>query len=42
LISFSSTTIRLDQDVLEQFRATGPQWQSRINAALRQWLGLKS
>jgi uncharacterized protein (DUF4415 family) len=33
-----STTIRLDQDVLEGFRKTGPGWQSRINAALRDWL----
>jgi uncharacterized protein (DUF4415 family) len=31
-----STTIRLDADVLEAFRATGPGWQSRINEALRQ------
>lgn len=30
-----STTIRLDPDVLEKFRATGPGWQSRINDALR-------
>ena len=28
-------TLRLDQDVLARFRATGPGWQSRINAALR-------
>lgn len=28
-------SLRLDQDVIEQFRATGPGWQSRINAALR-------
>lgn len=28
-------TLRLDQDVLEKFRATGPGWQARINAALR-------
>ncbi|MFN7104375.1 MAG: BrnA antitoxin family protein [Pseudorhizobium sp.] len=33
-----STTIRLDADVLEQFRAQGPGWQSRINQALRDWL----
>ncbi|MEO8250504.1 MAG: BrnA antitoxin family protein [Burkholderiales bacterium] len=33
-----STTIRLDQDVLEAFRAGGAGWQSRINAALREWL----
>jgi uncharacterized protein (DUF4415 family) len=30
-----STTLRLDPDVLAHFRATGPGWQSRINAALR-------
>ena len=30
-----STTIRLDADVLEKFRATGPGWQSRINAILK-------
>jgi uncharacterized protein (DUF4415 family) len=28
-------TLRLDQDVLESFRATGSGWQSRINEALR-------
>lgn len=28
-------SLRLDQDVLEHFRATGPGWQRRINAALR-------
>lgn len=36
-----STTIRLDQDVLDGFRKTGPGWQSRINAALREWLAEK-
>ncbi|MFO1209182.1 MAG: BrnA antitoxin family protein [Amaricoccus sp.] len=30
-----STTIRLDADVLEKFRATGPGWQGRINAVLK-------
>jgi uncharacterized protein (DUF4415 family) len=30
-----STTLRLDADVLEKFRATGPGWQSRINAILK-------
>jgi len=24
--------------VLEQFRATGPGWQTRIDAALKDWL----
>ena len=32
--------IRLDADVLEHFRATGPGWQTRINAALRKAAGL--
>jgi|SRR3954447_16513651 uncharacterized protein (DUF4415 family) len=31
-------SLRLDQDVIERFRADGPGWQSRINAALRQHL----
>ena len=30
-----AVSIRLDTDVLEKFRATGPGWQSRINEALR-------
>ncbi len=28
-------SLRLDRDVIERFRADGPGWQSRINAALR-------
>jgi uncharacterized protein (DUF4415 family) len=28
-------TLRLDQDVLKTFRATGAGWQARINEALR-------
>jgi len=32
--------IRLDPDVLAYFRATGPGWQSRINAELRKAAGL--
>jgi len=28
-------TLRLDRDVIERFRATGPGWQSRVNEALR-------
>ena len=35
-----STTIRLDPDVVEAFKADGPGWQSRINAALRKVAGL--
>lgn len=33
-------TLRLDAAVLDAFRATGPGWQSRINAELRKALGL--
>ena len=28
-------SLRLDPDVVERFRATGPGWQSRINEVLR-------
>ena len=28
-------TLRLDGDVIDRFRETGPGWQSRINEALR-------
>jgi uncharacterized protein (DUF4415 family) len=27
--------MRVDADVLDAFKATGPGWQTRINAALR-------
>jgi uncharacterized protein (DUF4415 family) len=33
-----ATSIRLDADVLETFKATGKGWQTRVNAALRQYL----
>ena len=33
-----STTLRLDADVMAAFRAEGEGWQTRINAALREWL----
>ena len=33
-----STTIRLDADVLAAFRDKGEGWQTRINAALCDWL----
>lgn len=29
-------SLRLDQDVIERFKATGPGWQTRINEVLRQ------
>ncbi|HID68417.1 MAG TPA: hypothetical protein EYP31_09235 [Roseibacterium sp.] len=35
-----STTIRLDRDVVEAFKADGPGWQSRMNAALRKAAGV--
>jgi uncharacterized protein (DUF4415 family) len=35
-----AVNLRLDQDVLEYFRKTGPRWQSRINEALRKVAGL--
>ncbi|MCW8177776.1 hypothetical protein D8B25_21165 [Verminephrobacter aporrectodeae subsp. tuberculatae] len=31
-------TIRLSHDVVTQFRATGEGWQTRIDAALRQFI----
>ncbi len=31
-------TIRLSPDVLDRFRATGTGWQTRVDAALRDWL----
>ena len=36
-----STTIRLDALVVAAFRDAGPGWQSRINAALQEWLKRK-
>jgi uncharacterized protein (DUF4415 family) len=32
------TGIRLDADIVAAFKAQGPGWQSRMNAALREWL----
>lgn len=37
-----AVSLRLDPDVLAHFRAAGPGWQSRINAALRKAAGLRS
>lgn len=31
-------TIRLSPEVVERFRATGPGWQTRMDAALADWL----
>lgn len=33
-----STTIRLSPDVMQAFRAGGDGWQTRIDAALKDWL----
>jgi uncharacterized protein (DUF4415 family) len=32
------TAIRLDADLLDAFKSTGKGWQTRVNAALRQYL----
>ena len=31
-------TIRLSQEVVEQFRASGDGWQTRMDSALKEWL----
>lgn len=31
-------TVRYDAEVIEAFRATGKGWQTRMNAALKDWL----
>lgn len=31
-------TVRYDADIVEAFKATGKGWQTRMNAALRDWL----
>ena len=33
-----STTIRLSRDVIEHFKAGGRGWQTRVNAALGEWI----
>lgn len=33
-----STTIRLSSEVLQAFRASGDGWQTRVDAALKDWL----
>jgi uncharacterized protein (DUF4415 family) len=33
-----SVTIRYDAEIVEQFRASGDGWQTRMNDALRDWL----
>jgi uncharacterized protein (DUF4415 family) len=36
--SKEQVAIRFDHDVLTAFRAEGPGWQTRMNAAVREWL----
>jgi len=31
-------TLRVDNDTLQAFRASGPGWQSRMNQALGEWI----
>ena len=33
-----STTLRIDRDVLNAFKASGAGWQTKMNAALKDWL----
>ena len=33
--------IRLDQEVVGALRASGPGWQTRVNAALKEWLATR-
>lgn len=33
-----SIALRLDVDVLDAFKASGPGWQTRMNDALREWV----
>lgn len=35
-----AVSLRLDREVVEQFKATGAGWQTRMNSALRQAAGL--
>ncbi len=35
-------SIRLSQDVVHEFRATGPGWQSRVDSILKDWLKKKA
>jgi uncharacterized protein (DUF4415 family) len=35
-----AVSLRLDNDVVERFKADGPGWQSRMNEALRKAAGL--
>ena len=32
------STVRLESEIVDRFKASGPGWQVRINEALREWL----
>lgn len=34
--------IRLDPEILSAFKADGPGWQTRVNAALKEWLAMQA
>lgn len=34
----TAVSIRLDDDLVAELRATGPGWQGRVNDALREWV----
>lgn len=36
-----STTIRLDADILAALKATGPDWQLRLNDMVREWMNTR-
>ena len=36
-----AVSLRLDPEIVERFKADGPGWQTRINDALREVVGLK-
>ena len=42
VLAKESVTIQLSRDVLQHFRASGPGWQTRLDAALREWLDAHS
>lgn len=35
VVTKKQVTLRLDADLIDKFKATGPGWQTRINSALR-------
>ncbi len=37
-----AVNLRLDPEVVEGFKKTGPNWQTRINDTLREWLQWRS